>query len=67
MPNKRLFMIKFCKDDSLHPYNTTNRVSKPGRLNPVRFKNLMGFENRQATGAGFLKFAGSVSNSITDN
>ena len=31
------------------------RGSKPGRLNPVRVKNLMGFENRQETGAGFAK------------
>ena len=43
------------------------RGTNRGRLNLVRLKNLMGFENRQATGAGFLKFAGSVSNSITDN
>ena len=30
-----------------------NRGSNLGRLQPARFKNLMGFENRQETGTGF--------------
>ena len=40
-----------------------SRGSKPGLLNLVRFKNLMGFENRRR----LLRFAGSVLNSITSN